>query len=70
MKYQGHVSQKMGVFWALVFHKHILFQFQITEEKMATSFQLYIDKENTPLKHRGAKQPLGNLSVMKNFIWT
>ena len=25
VKYQGHVSQKMGVSRALVFHKHILF---------------------------------------------
>ena len=25
VKYQGHVSQKMGVFGALVFHKHMLF---------------------------------------------
>ena len=27
VKYQGHVSQKMGVLGALVFHKHILFFF-------------------------------------------
>ena len=27
VKYQGHVSQKMGVSGALVFHKHILFCF-------------------------------------------
>ena len=27
VKYQGHVSQKMGVSGALVFHKHILFSF-------------------------------------------
>ena len=27
VKYQGHVSQKMGVLGALVFHKHILFSF-------------------------------------------
>ena len=25
VKYQGHVSQKMGVLWALVFNKHNLF---------------------------------------------
>ena len=25
VKYQGHVSQKMGVLGAFVFHKHILF---------------------------------------------
>ena len=25
VKYQGHVSQKIGVLGALVFHKHILF---------------------------------------------
>ena len=29
VKYQGHVSQKMGVSGALVFHKHILFLLQI-----------------------------------------
>ena len=28
VKYQGHVSQKMGVSGALVFHKHILFILQ------------------------------------------
>ena len=27
VKYLGHVSQKMGVSGALVFHKHILFPF-------------------------------------------
>ena len=27
VKYQGHVSQKMGVLGELVFHKHILFFF-------------------------------------------
>ena len=27
VKYQGHVSQKMGVLGALVFQKHILFIF-------------------------------------------
>ena len=27
VKYQGHVSEKMGVSRALVFHKHILFDF-------------------------------------------
>ena len=27
VKYQGYVSQKMGVWGALVFHKHILFSF-------------------------------------------
>ena len=26
VKFQGHVSQKMGVSGALVFHKHILFR--------------------------------------------
>ena len=29
VKYQGHVSQKMGVLGALVFHKLILFFFDI-----------------------------------------
>ena len=29
VKYQGHVSQKMGVSGALVFHKHILFYLKI-----------------------------------------
>ena len=29
VKYQGHVSQKMGVSGALVFHKHILFLLQV-----------------------------------------
>ena len=29
VKYQGHVSQKMGVLGALVFHKHTLFYFII-----------------------------------------
>ena len=28
VKYQGHVSQKMGVSGALVFHKQILFKFE------------------------------------------
>ena len=29
VKHQGHVSQKMGVLGALVFHKHILFSIQL-----------------------------------------
>ena len=29
VKYQGHVSQKMGVSGAFVFHKHILFQLEL-----------------------------------------
>ena len=29
VKYQGHVSQKMGVLGELVFHKHILFFFTL-----------------------------------------
>ena len=31
VKYQGHVSQKMGVSGALVFHKDILFFFRMVE---------------------------------------
>ena len=31
VKYQGHVSQKMGVSGALVFHKYILFVFDMVE---------------------------------------
>ena len=31
VKYQGHVSQKMSVSGALVFHKHILFVFDMVE---------------------------------------
>ena len=34
VKYQGHVSQKMGVSGALVFHKHILFFFFLHLEKI------------------------------------
>ena len=30
VKYQGHVSQKMGVSGALVFHKHILFSLSLS----------------------------------------
>ena len=30
VKYQGHVSQKMGVSGSLVFHKHILFPYSFT----------------------------------------
>ena len=30
VKYQGHVSQKMDVFGALVFHKHILLPNELT----------------------------------------
>ena len=33
VKYQGHVSQKMGVSGALVFHKHILFFFIFVQFK-------------------------------------
>ena len=33
VKYQGHVSQKMGVSWVLVFHKHILI-FLLTVQQM------------------------------------
>ena len=33
VKYQGHVSQKMGVSGALVFHKHILFYLSLQAKK-------------------------------------
>ena len=41
VKYQGHVSQKMGVSGAIVFHKHILFSiyFQMST-MMGGSFKL------------------------------
>ena len=32
VKYQAHVSQKMGVSGALVFHKHILLNLILTEK--------------------------------------
>ena len=40
VKYQGHVSQKMGVLGALVFHKHILLLLDI--RTMATNFSLVL----------------------------
>ena len=33
VNYQGHVSQKMDVLGALVFHKHILFSFPVMFSK-------------------------------------
>ena len=53
IKYQGHVSQKMGISRALVFHKHILFSllqlFQEKEERekiktFQISYQIQTDK--------------------------
>ena len=32
VRYQGHVSQKMGVSGALVFHKHILLIFMLLQK--------------------------------------
>ena len=41
VKYQGHVSQKMGVSGALVFHKHILFfsYFRFMQEKRSVAWK-------------------------------
>ena len=36
VKYQGHVSQKMGISEALVFHKHILLKNENTNKRLCT----------------------------------
>ena len=49
VKYQGHVSQKMGVSGALVFHKHILFlivSFDTFRSQCATA-EVWACKQNT-----------------------
>ena len=63
VKYQGHVSQKMGVSGALVFHKHILFinyfinplpynyKFDALEEKKKTSENIEGKKGNAGNQH-------------------
>ena len=43
VKYQGHVSQKMGVSGALVFHKHILF---FIKNHMMTCMEKWITQTN------------------------
>ena len=47
VKYQGHVSQKVGVSGALVFHKHILVFFVRLEgfEKQKTMLKTFFTKE-------------------------
>ena len=54
VKYQGHVSQKMGVSGALVFHKHILFgnMFGSTDWNCKVKGQNIINKgENAARPH-------------------
>ena len=41
VKYRGHVSQKMGVSGALVFHKHILFILFWSEMTLNSNRKLY-----------------------------
>ena len=53
VKYQGHVSQKMGVLGALVFYKHILFCIMIG---VFTEYRLKYSKER---KGRCFKKPKG-----------
>ena len=42
VKYQGHVSQKMGVSGALVCHKHILFQNGVICEDIANDIEYFL----------------------------
>ena len=49
VKFQGHVSQKMGVSGALVFHKHILFSVCISRSDcMHPSGSLWSTSETFP----------------------
>ena len=43
VKYQGHVSQKMGVSGALVFHKHILFSKVLYSQVIEICYQVVKD---------------------------
>ena len=49
VKYQGHVSQKMGVSGALVFHKHILFHVEV--------FNLQLERQPFISKVYGSYSP-------------
>ena len=44
VKYQGHVSQKMGVSGALVFHKHILLNFYMRLSDVGSELTRDLDK--------------------------
>ena len=54
VKYQGHVSQKMGVSGALVFYKHILFDtvlilYSTDMHQQQTAFENIMGKEEIAL---------------------
>ena len=67
VKYQGHVSKKMGVSGALVFHKHILFKTSLIKnylnsQRMSDAF--YHTTESSELKKRNKI-----IIVINIFIW-
>ena len=45
VKYQGHVSQKMGVPGTLMFHKHILFRIGLRRIKDCVQMEKYLTHE-------------------------
>ena len=51
VKYQGHISQKMGVSGALVFHKHILFLFQSVRDAQIAILTCPFEPPKPKTKH-------------------
>ena len=64
VKYQGHVSQKMGVSGALVFHKHILFSHasEVRDEKLPGR------NLTQPPGHELYMPPIGNTYIVLKYI--
>ena len=71
VKYQGHVSQKMGVSGALVFHKHILLHEQLahlhtrnTHKKVSN-----IASDEDIMENNNMFVILWNLSIISHLIF-
>ena len=65
VKYQGNVSQKMGVSGALVFHKHILFTMFPLYQIQKSPFQQLYFRFISSTGHRPASFFHGPLSIMR-----
>ena len=63
VKYQGHVSQKMVVSGALVFHKHILFVLKFSQK--ATAAQRWLSKQCSFFL---IEDNYGNISIL-DILW-
>ena len=80
VKYQSHVSQKMGVSGAIVFHKHILFTLlfvnysdfisEATDETHSgATYEIHSDSGTTEETHSGSKKRKFQQRWLGDYPW-